>query len=91
MFANHDCHILLTETGVNINSPTYKTMLPHHKRPRDDTAVLNLQHELHWLFNISNEIDSTEESESEWGFYALSASKAIFGARTYNCITYSVW
>ena len=26
----------------------------------------------------------------EWGFYALSASKAIFRARTYNCITYSV-
>ena len=24
------------------------------------------------------------------GFYALSASKAIFRARTYNCITYSV-
>ena len=23
----------------------------------------------------------------EWGFYALSASKAIFRARTYNCIT----
>ena len=27
----------------------------------------------------------------EWGFYALSASKAIFRARTYNCRTYSVW
>ena len=27
--------------------------------------------------------------KSEWGFYALSASKAIFRARTYNCITYS--
>ena len=26
----------------------------------------------------------------EWRFYALSASKAIFRARTYNCITYSV-
>ena len=26
----------------------------------------------------------------EWGVYALSASKAIFRARTYNCITYSV-
>ena len=26
----------------------------------------------------------------ESGFYALSASKAIFRARTYNCITYSV-
>ena len=25
----------------------------------------------------------------EWGFYALSASKAIFRGRTYNCITYS--
>ena len=24
--------------------------------------------------------------ECEWGFYALSASKAIFRARTYNCI-----
>ena len=28
--------------------------------------------------------------EFEWGFYALLASKAIFRARTYNCITYSV-
>ena len=28
--------------------------------------------------------------EFEWGFYALSASKAIFRVRTYNCITYSV-
>ena len=28
--------------------------------------------------------------EFEWGFYTLSASKAIFRARTYNCITYSV-
>ena len=28
--------------------------------------------------------------EFEWGFYALSASKAIFRARRYNCITYSV-
>ena len=27
----------------------------------------------------------------EWGFYAQSASKAIFRARTYDCITYSVW
>ena len=26
----------------------------------------------------------------EWGVYALSASTAIFRARTYNCITYSV-
>ena len=26
----------------------------------------------------------------EWGVYALSASKAIFRARTYNSITYSV-
>ena len=26
----------------------------------------------------------------EWGVYALSASKAISRARTYNCITYSV-
>ena len=26
----------------------------------------------------------------EWGFYALSASKVIFRARTFNCITYSV-
>ena len=26
----------------------------------------------------------------QWGFFALSASKAIFRARTYNCITYSV-
>ena len=25
------------------------------------------------------------EVEVEWGFYALSASKAIFRARTYNC------
>ena len=25
----------------------------------------------------------------EWGFYAQLASKAIFRARTYNCITYS--
>ena len=30
------------------------------------------------------------EFEFEWGFYALSASKAIFRARIYNCITYSV-
>ena len=30
------------------------------------------------------------EFEFEWGFYTLSASKAIFRARTYNCITYSV-
>ena len=29
-------------------------------------------------------------TEFEWGFYALSASKAIFRARTYNCITFSV-
>ena len=28
--------------------------------------------------------------EFEWGFYVLSASEAIFRARTYNCITYSV-
>ena len=28
--------------------------------------------------------------EFEWGVYALSASNAIFRARTYNCITYSV-
>ena len=28
--------------------------------------------------------------EFEWGFDALSASKAIFRAKTYNCITYSV-
>ena len=28
--------------------------------------------------------------EFDWGVYALSASKAIFRARTYNCITYSV-
>ena len=28
--------------------------------------------------------------EFEWGVYALSAPKAIFRARTYNCITYSV-
>ena len=27
------------------------------------------------------------EFEFEWGFYALSASKAIFRARTYNCTT----
>ena len=26
--------------------------------------------------------------EFEWGFYALSASKAIFRARKYDCITY---
>ena len=25
----------------------------------------------------------------EWGFYALSASKAIFRARTYNCNLFS--
>ena len=30
------------------------------------------------------------EVEFEWGFYALSASKAIFRARTYKYITYSV-
>ena len=28
--------------------------------------------------------------EFEWEFYALSASEAIFRARTYDCITYSV-
>ena len=28
---------------------------------------------------------------SEWGFYALSASKAIFRVRTYSRITYPVW
>ena len=28
--------------------------------------------------------------EFEWGFYAQSASEAIFRARTYNHITYSV-
>ena len=34
---------------------------------------------------------STQGSlEFEWGFYALSAPKAIFRVRTYNCITYSV-
>ena len=32
----------------------------------------------------------TTESESEWGVYAQSASKAIFRARTHNRITYSV-
>ena len=32
---------------------------------------------------------SFEFEEFEWGCYALSASKAIFRARTYNCITYS--
>ena len=26
----------------------------------------------------------------EWGFYALSASKAIFRARTYNCNLFSL-
>ena len=29
------------------------------------------------------------EVEVEWGFYALSASKAIFRARTYNCNLFS--
>ena len=28
--------------------------------------------------------------EVEWGFYALSASKAIFRARTYNCNLFSL-
>ena len=32
-----------------------------------------------------------DEFEFEWEFYALSASKAIFRARAYDCITYSVW
>ena len=31
-----------------------------------------------------------KEFEFEWEFYAQLASKAIFRARTYNCITYSV-
>ena len=29
-------------------------------------------------------------TEFEWEFYTLSASEAIFRARTYNCIIYSV-
>ena len=33
---------------------------------------------------------SLKEFEFESGFYVLSASKAIFRARTHNCITYSV-
>ena len=35
--------------------------------------------------NTTNHI----EVEVEWGFYALSASKAIFRARTYNCNLFS--
>ena len=33
---------------------------------------------------------SGREHQFEWRFYALSASEAIFRARTYSCITYSV-
>ena len=31
--------------------------------------------------------DAVVEFEFEWRFYALSASEAIFRARTYKCIT----
>ena len=37
-----------------------------------------------------NAIHGVFEFEFEWEFYAQSASKAIFRARTYDCITYSV-
>ena len=36
-----------------------------------------------WLYLLNTNV-------FEWGFYALSASKAIFRARTCNCITDSV-
>ena len=42
----------------------------------DDRSLINVKTIIFYFF--------------EWGFYALSASKAIFRARTYNCITYSV-
>ena len=32
-----------------------------------------------------------KEFEFEWRFYALSASKAIFRARTYNCIIFLIY
>ena len=35
------------------------------------------------------EKEQSEFFEFEWGFYALSASKAIFRARTYNCNLFS--
>ena len=35
------------------------------------------------------ELCDRDEVEVEWGFYALSASKAIFRARTYNCNLFS--
>ena len=34
-------------------------------------------------------VEEEVEVEVEWGFYALSASKAIFRARTYNCNLFS--
>ena len=49
-----------------------------------------------WGASVTNQIISWSKPPRsniyffEWGVYALSASKAIFRARTYNCITYSV-
>ena len=64
------------------------------------SAFESLNRRLHFLlhtlffkiFNISNRgcWGCFIKFRFEWGFYALSASKAIFRARTYNCITYSV-
>ena len=56
--------------------------------------VLLLEHQLAQALannrKLTARVDLFEKFEFEWGFYALSASKAIFRARTYNCITYSV-
>ena len=40
-------------------------------------------------FPLTLKENACEEVEVEWGFYALSASKAIFRARTYNCNLFS--
>ena len=40
--------------------------------------------------NINLDLVIINKFEFEWEFYAQSASKAIFKARTYDCITYSV-
>ena len=59
---------------------------------RDDYS----EHEVNFIVDEVKNSYATEEHaeaevevEVEWGFYALSASKAIFRARTYNCNLFS--
>ena len=80
---------------VSITAPVGELLQPNTLTENDFTT---LQGRLHRKRLQHYKVDYTENyfttligsGEFEWGFYALSASKAIFRARTYNCVIYSV-